>query len=61
MTQIITDIKVQRPRLNIDSLYFIDSYDSEIETLMQKQELYREFMEIQIENELLVNEEVRKF
>ena len=57
----MADLMAQRPRLNVESTYFIDSYLSEIDVLRHKREFFRELVDLQVEIEETSNEELRKF
>ena len=45
IVSVIADLMVQRPRLNVEGSYFIDTYRSEIEVLKQRRELFREVID----------------
>lgn len=51
LTQVIADLMVQRPRLNVEGAYFTDCYRNEIEVLKEKSELLRELADMQIDKE----------
>lgn len=59
--QMIADNMAQRPRINLDAAYFLDSYTSEMEAMRSKVELYREVVEFQKITELAENDEIRRF
>ena len=59
--QIIADTMAVRPRVNLEATYFRDSYNSEIEVLQQRLELFRELVDLQRATEKAENEEVRRF
>ena len=61
LAQVIADIMVQRPRLNVEGSYFVDAYRNEVEVLKQRRELLREIKEVQIEIEKHENDEIRQF
>lgn len=46
--QIITDLMGRRPRLSLESSYFIDSYDAEIACLKKQFELIKLLVDLQI-------------
>lgn len=46
LTQIVVDLMARRPRLNLEDLYFKDSYKAEIECISKHMEL----LEIMITN-----------
>lgn len=59
--QIIADTMAIRPRVNLDATYFQDSYQSEIQLLKDKAQFYKELVNLQQENEMKENENVRMF
>ena len=61
LAQLITDIMVQRPRMNAEGGYFVDCYRNEIEVLRQKRELIRELVSMQFDIEKQANQELRTF
>jgi hypothetical protein len=46
--QIITDLMGKRPRLDLESSYFVDSYDAEIMCLHKQFELVKMLVDVQI-------------
>lgn len=61
LTQVIADLMAQRPRLNVEGGYFVDSYRNEVQTLNEKTELLRELIDMQVDIEKAANEDFRGF
>lgn len=56
--QLIVDIMAERPRLNLDSCSFEDSYQLELEILTKKRELLENVIRFQIASERKENEKI---
>jgi hypothetical protein len=50
----------KRPRLNLQANNFVDSYTAEIKLLETQSKLVKEFIQMQMDNELEKNAEVRQ-
>ncbi len=59
--QIIADIIVARPRLNMEASMYCESYQAETEVLNEKRELLVEFMHMQKKHELKENQSVHNY
>ena len=53
--QIMSDIMIRRPRLNLQASYFVDSYDAEILCLEREFEVVRTVVDLQISLEKTEN------
>jgi hypothetical protein len=53
--QFVTNIMAERPRLNLDSNSFEDSYKTELDILDKKQELMENVIRFQVTNEKSLN------
>ena len=56
--QMIVDFMAERPRLNLDSCSFEDSYKLELEILDKRKELLENVIRFQIKSEKLINENI---
>ena len=56
----IVDLMAKRPRINLAANHFYDSYNVEIQILETQIKLLKEFIQMQIDNELKVNHEIRE-
>jgi len=56
--QMIVNIMAERPRLNLDSCSFEDSYKLELHILDKKLEFLRNIVQFQISTEQKVNENI---
>jgi hypothetical protein len=61
IAQIMTDIMAKRPRINMESTYFTESYECEIKVFKEYGNIIREFMDYQIENERQENNHVKDY
>ena len=59
--QFIINIMAERPRLNLDSCSFEDSYKLELHILDKKLEFIRNVMQFQIERERKINEDISDY
>jgi hypothetical protein len=50
----------RRPRINLAANHFLDSYATEVKVLETQTKLIREFIKMQMDNELKVNQDVRE-
>ena len=60
MQQII-DVMALRPRLNLESTLYKESYESEIEVLKQKRLFFEEFIQLQKDIEKEANLQLKNF
>lgn len=51
----------QRPRINLEATYFLDSYKSEVEVIKLKKILMKEIVNDQFKREDSLNKEIRDF
>ena len=61
MIQIIVDLMAGRPRLNLSSTHFKDSYTAEVELLKLQHEIMREVIRMQMTNEFEANNSIREY
>jgi hypothetical protein len=61
MIQIIVDLMAARPRLNLQSTHFTDSYLAETALIKLQTELMRELIRMQMQNEFETNNSIREY
>lgn len=61
MVQVIVDLMAERPKLNLSSTHFRDSYLAEIERLDLNKKIIREVMRMQIKKEFRENNNIREY
>ena len=50
----------KRPKLNLNANHFLDSYETEIEAIKKHSQLMKEFVKMQVNQELLANNNLRE-
>jgi len=50
-----------RPRLNLSSTHFLDSYEAETQLLKEQHEIVRELMRMQMSKEFEANNAIREY